>query len=666
MQSVLIINSEIYDKYQRYAYFFNWFEDHSNVSICIWNKFASDKADIDELVPQLFDVVKNVTEWNAYIVDEPFVSGEHIERDFKTLTQYSINPYERANHSKEYDPTEDPLMRLMYFLGGRGVEELEYINNYAFRATRPTQMYLLTPRIFENLDMQKIFLQSEIEEKNRKLVTDPSALLTETDTVSIQYSEFWDRYEYPPNCRFLVFDIPDVGSVRYEDSWFLVWLATMTLILNTYSSAELGPYKLHRLNIDVSAKDFELFLNKYYAALRNACDISEKEIENEIKAIKAAMEDTSCNHPVECAPVYVNFPDTDFSKFFPKNNLFGLTKDNPKLDTEVWEKHKADSGTETHRLFKAVTRGKNEAVDAMNRTFMVDLPLLKNQHLTRYDAEDIVDDLNKSEIDMLGLKTDKTASRVVFEEQEKTAAKEIEKTLPGRVLTDTYKKLLIAGIAICSMGFIPFIISSAKFNATSFLISLLITAFSGAIVGGASFIALKIQRMRFDEKLNDYTDVVSSNIQAVKDNAQIQSKYLTHLLNYMEKYQMLKSGKIEEHHMKHLEELTRIHSTYEEASAQCQSIAGLCSVTLNTDEMDDLGEMALFVRGKKIYLHDDTDSMLIPLNTTPDRLVPPFSFVQTLYIAEETVYESSEYYNAQNNYCGDCEKGLDTSKGALE
>ena len=33
----------------------------------------------------------------------PFVSGDHIERDFKALTQYSINPYERSNHSKEYD-----------------------------------------------------------------------------------------------------------------------------------------------------------------------------------------------------------------------------------------------------------------------------------------------------------------------------------------------------------------------------------------------------------------------------------------------------------------------------------------------------------------------------------------------------------------------------------
>jgi len=667
MKSVLIINSEIYDKYQRYAYFFNWFEDHGDVSVCIWNKYASDKADIDELVPQLFDIVKNVPEWNAYIVDEPFFSSNYIESDFKNLTQCSINPYERARNCREYNPSDDPFMRLMYFLGGRGVEELEYFNNYSFRAIRPTQIILLTPRIFENLDMQKTFLRAEIEEKNRILIENSTALLLEADTVSLEYSEFWDRYEYPPNCRFLVYDMPDTLSVQYEDSWFLFWMAAVTVILNTYNSSELGPYKLYCLDIDISEEEFELFLNKYFAALQSACSISEKEIENEVKAIKAVMADTSCNHPVECAPVYVNFPDTDFSKFFPESKMFGITKDIPMLDTNVWEKHKKDSGVETHRLFKAILRGKNEAVDAMNRTFAVDLPLLKNQHLTRYDAEDIIEDLNKSEIAMLGLDTDRMASRAAFERNEAKAAKEIEKILPGRVLTDTYKLLLISGVSISTMGFVPFIVSSARFSITSFLISLLITAFSGAAVAAASYIALKIQRMKFDEKLNNYTDTMTVNLRTVQDNAQIQSKYLTLLLNYMEKYQMLNSGKIEEHHMKKIEELTRIRSSYEEAMAQCKSVAGICSVLLKTDELDDKNESIIFKHGEKIYLHDDTDSILIPLNLTPDRLIPPFSFVKILNISEEIIYESSEYYNVlRKDDLNKKEETADKMKGALE
>ena len=49
MLSVIIINSDIFKRYSKYAYFFNWFEDHKDVSICVWNKNVSENADIDEL-----------------------------------------------------------------------------------------------------------------------------------------------------------------------------------------------------------------------------------------------------------------------------------------------------------------------------------------------------------------------------------------------------------------------------------------------------------------------------------------------------------------------------------------------------------------------------------------------------------------------------------------
>jgi len=665
MKSVLIIHSDIYERYQKYAYFFNWFEDHSDVEVLIWNKYASEDADINELVPQLFDTVKNVSEWNAYIIDEPFVSGAFIEKDFQNLTQYAINPYERANSDAAYDPACDPLMRLTYFLGGRGVEDLEYINHFHFRAARPTQIFLLTPRIFENLEMQKSFLRAEIEERNRRLIADAQAVLTESNAVSIQRSDFWSRYQYPSNCRFLVFDMPDAANVCYENAWFLLWIAVMTVVLNSYNSAEIGAYKLYRLAADISSENFEAFLNKFYSALRNACDISEKEIEDLIIAAKAAMADTTSHHPVDCAPVYVDFPDTEVSSFFPKNSAFGITKDMPKLDTTVWSEHKKQSAAETHRLFKAVTRGKNEAVDAMNATFSVDLPLLRNQHLSRYDVEDIVETLNRSEIEMLELQTDGMVSRTAFEERERKAAEKIERALPARVMTKTYIMLLVMGVSVCLMGFIPFIISSAKFNFTSCLIAVLISLGTGAVVGAASFLALLLRRRHFDTHLKEYADTVCKNLETVQKNADIQSRYLSLLLNFMEKYQMMISGKRDERHLKQLEMHMQIRAAYEDALAQCQSIAGLCNVTLKEIDLQAGDARIPLLPGQKIYLYDDTDSLQIPLNTIPDRLTPPFSFVEALHITEEILYESSLYYGV----CGGADGMTDdpeTVKGAAE
>lgn len=646
MLSIILVNSKIYDRYLKYDYFFNWFEDHSNVAVCIWNKQASADSDIDELAPQLFDLVKNVSEWNAYIVDEPFDSIAYMKDDFENLTQYSINPYERANKPGDYDPEADPLMRLVYFLGGRGYEQLKYIKSYGFRAVRPNQIFLLTPRIFENLDIQKQILQTEIEEKNRVLLENNDSAFDSSDVLSLQASDFWSRYEYPANCRFLVFNMPDMFNVKHEDSWFLFWLATVTLVINTYDSTELGAYKLYQLDINLLSDVLESFVNKFHMSLKNAFDVSQKDMENEIEAMKMAMEDTSANHQGDCAPVYVTFPDTDFSKFNCPGSNFGNTKDNPELDTIVWKEYKEELLEETNRLFKAITRGKNEAVDAMNRTFKADLPLLKNQHLSRYDAEDIADELDKSEIDMLKLKAESSASRTEFDKREAEEAKTFEKILPGRVMSKTYLKITLLGVLVCLMGFVPFIVSSAKFSLTSCVVAVLITVFTCAVLFLASFVALRLQRKRLGKQLEEYNDSLAENLGKIGESAQIQSAYLTHLLNYMQKYQMLVSGKIEEKHIKRIEELTQIHAKYEDALEQCRSIAGLCHIKLVNDESAFGSNMLVFMPDEKIYLHEDTDGLRIPLNSTDDRLTPPFPFVESLCITEEKIFESCHYYRS--------------------
>ena len=157
MLSVLIINSEIYERYSKYAYFFNWFEDNRNIVVCSWNKSACEDEGLEAIVPQLMEIIKNEPMWNAYVIDAPFNSMKFIQNDFKQMTQYSINPYERAN-SADYRIESDNLLKLVYFLGGRGVEKLPYIEAFQFKAVRPNNIFLITPRIFEDLEMQKSFL----------------------------------------------------------------------------------------------------------------------------------------------------------------------------------------------------------------------------------------------------------------------------------------------------------------------------------------------------------------------------------------------------------------------------------------------------------------------------------------------------------------------------
>ena len=163
MLSVLIMDRTTYEYYLSYEYFFNWFEDHGDVRICLWERNTDRQAEIDEVVPQLFETIKNVGSWNAYIVDRPFHSIDYLDADFKNKTQYSINPYENnRDRDENFDPENDPLLRLVYFLGGRGIEQRQYITSYHFRASRPLGIYLITPRIFAYQDLQ---IYAELSDK---------------------------------------------------------------------------------------------------------------------------------------------------------------------------------------------------------------------------------------------------------------------------------------------------------------------------------------------------------------------------------------------------------------------------------------------------------------------------------------------------------------------
>jgi hypothetical protein len=284
----------------------------------------------------------------------------------------------------------------------------------------------------------------------------------------------------------------------------------------------------------------------------------------------------------------------------------------------------------------------------MNRTFEADMPMLLNQRLTRYDLEDLLESLNASELKLLRMKTGTSASRAALEKKDRKESQKVEKAMRPRVRKSTYIKLTAMCVGICLAGFIPFIISSAQFNATSFLMAALLSFLTCGIVAGAGFLALKACRTKFGNVLEAYSVSMMKNLEGVKSHARVQSAYLTALLDYMEKYQMIKSGRIDESRMKQLEKLTAIRGVFEDALDQCRIIASLCNISLS-DDIERDGETVMFLPGTKIYLHDDTEGVRIALGDQPDRLETPFIFIESLNICEETLYGSSEYYAGAND-----------------
>ena len=119
--------------------------------------------------------------------------------------------------------------------------------------------------------------------------------------------------------------------------------------------------------------------------------------------------------------------------------------------------------------------------------------------------------------------------------------------------------------------------------------------------------------------------------------------------------------------MKRLEALSRKQAMYEDAAEKCHAVAEICSVELEEELPEGMTPGMPVISDEKIYLHESTEGHFIPLNEEPNRMAPPFPFVSTLYVQQEVLYESTAYYQAEQNlFSAENLETETTEKGAAE
>ena len=656
MLSILIIDGEIFDHYSKYEYFLDRFEAEGDVAVCVWNKGAGEN-DIAAMVPQLMDTIKNIPAWNAYIICAPHHSIDFLQDDFNNKTQYAINPYERANR-EDYCVEKDPLLNLVYLLGGRGESSysfdngirqehnIKYIEQYQFRAARPDSIFLITPRIFKNISQQKHFLLTEIQDEYAKLriQDNPKYILAGEIDVTTRYSEFWERYKYPSNCRFLVYDLPEEQHQKYEDSWFPFWICILTLTKNYIGNSILAPYKLHLLDIEINDDKFAEYFNKFYTMLLDNRDISEHEIKAEKDAIKleASSTDITVSNG-KTAPVYVTFPHVDVANLFASKANIGLVKDRPVLDEEDWRRQMQRTRETVAKFFKAIGRGKGEAVDYTNDTFEADRGALVNKRITKYDAEELRDAMNEDELRMIELNTGYAASRAEFEKEQRKADRIVRTYMKRRLKFKTAAWLIAACMLIYFLGFIPFMINSVKHSLTSFLVAWPISAAAFIVPLVSGIIALAVLKRRMNKLIDLYNNTINSCYEKAKTGAEIQGEYLSLLLDYMKKYQLLSNSIVDNSHSQRIDELVLAIAVFDDAIIECEALAALRNIKLKKITDRYVENTIASTPGSHISLYEDNENGTMSLNEVPDALSAPFSFTDDMSIIAEELYECVGY-----------------------
>jgi len=639
--SVLIIDNKILDHYNKYDYFFGHFETHKDVVVCVWNKQSMDN-DVSSMVPQLMDAIRNAPEWNAYIICEPHNSIDYLKDDFKNKTQYSVNPYERANH-EGYDKENDRLLRLLYFLGGRGDDNINYIEQYQFRAARPSNIYIITPRILKNIEQQKHFLLSELREKYLGVLDSPERILAGEIDVTRNYSDFWERYEYPSICRFLVYDFPEENHQTYQEAWFPFWITVISMTQNRFTNAVLAPFKLHILNVEISNEKFEEYINKFYTMLLENKGVNEYLIDKESILEKEEAANTDITVGDSSTPVYVNFPHTNTRDLFATDDKIGLFKDRPVMDEDDWFEQMRRTRENIGRFFKSVGRGKGEAVDFVHEDFVNELPNLKGKRITKYDAEELTERINNDELEMISLDLGFKGSRAAFEKKQSKADKIVQTYMRRRLRYKIGTWLIIACMLIYFLGFLPYMVNSISHSITSFLIALPISIGALLVPLACGIITLCVLKRNMKKLIGLYNGIISSCVMEVEGCAQIQGEYLTYLLDYMKKYQILSNAASNNRHSENIQKLIIANAIFDDAIEECTALATMNNIKAKKitgryveNTIDSLPE-------SRVYLYEENAGGRMALNSTREALNAPFSFTEQLLIESEELYECEAY-----------------------
>ncbi len=641
MLSVLIIDSKVLDHYSRYDYFFGHFENSGEVAVCVWNK-QSFEDDVASMIPQLMDTVRNVPEWNAYIICEPHNSMELLQSDFENKTQYSVNPYERGNH-KDYDPEKDRLLKLLYFLGGRGEDRVDYIQQYQFRAARPTGIFLITPRIFKNIEQQKNFLLSEIRGDDFDVLGSPARVLSGEIDITRNYSEFWERYEYPANCRFMVYDFPEETHQTYMESWFPFWITVISVTKNRFSNAHLEPYKLHLISVDINDENFEEYINKFYTMLLENKNINQYLIEKENAQELEERKSTDITVTDACIPVYVNFPHVNVRDLYASDDNIGLVKDKPVLDEEDWRSQMKRTKEAIGKFFKSIARGKSEAVDFVHENLEAELPKLRGRTITKYDVEELSEAMNNDELSMIELNLGYNGSRAEFEKKQQKASRIVQTYMKRRMFCKVAVGIILACMLIYFIGFIPYVINSAIHSISSFFIAIVVSVAALLVPLICGIVTLAVLKRNMKKLIGLYNGIVSSGYMEVQESADRQSEYLTYLLDYMEKYQIYSFAAGNNAHIQRVNELLTANAVLDDAIEACSTLALLRGVS-PTRIVDRYIENTIESEPKaRVYLYEENKDGRMDLNSSKDILEAPFNFTDRLVINCEELYECGAY-----------------------
>ncbi|MCL1950686.1 MAG: hypothetical protein FWF59_13250 [Turicibacter sp.] len=554
MHTVMMLNNEALDLYRDHSFLFHPFK--KDLDICPINE---GKDRFDEIFPGLQDMIYGKGPWRAFV----FVADDVKDIPAKADT---LNPFDfsKGVQTSIMEESKESLIRLTHHLGGfpaKNTYEFEkyyyYLNRQGEEVRVDEQDLMIRHEAlghgaliqskYEQTQLDAIEQASHLIDKYDELVNKPTEIyliklrmphrhLSHSGKLqpatTPEKDDFSAANHYPPNCRFLAYDLDRITKYNQSSQFFQFWLSVLTLAHNEFTSSIFKANELYNFKCQWNKEKLgSLFSQKLSQNEALIWQITETLNRPKVSA------DIYGDELIEEEKVAVGYKRMDEAKAKIDTKQYSYAKEVPALDTATLESQVSGS---LKILRRQLMEPRRKVADTAKDTRMRFRQFLGTRfELDGFQKEDVKTKLSKlqeqvfSEMHIHYLYDDG------FTEELAQTKNEVREDFRYRLFSTTVWGLIGTILATVILAFLIIFLNGD--NPQETLLEAAITlAVTGLAMVGVIFLHRRMARQRVD----DYNLHVKEVYQNIAHETKAVEDRMEDIFNYM-RYHHILTGKDE-------------------------------------------------------------------------------------------------------------------------
>lgn len=451
--------------------------------------------------------------------------------------------------------------------------------------------------------------------------------------------EFWDRCDYPANCRFLKMNLLRNHNIVTPNARMELAMGIHTLAFNEIPSSDLQAYELYNLIIELNEENEFAGFSEYYSRLQ-AIELRlqrTREFLDRVREKNAAQEMPKIRNEID-VEVYNEQPGS----LTVSKKGFTLVKDRPKLDERLWKERREEVDENLEKYLKQPRRALKQAAREARRKGIFDAGADQNGrsvYLDEFQLEDIHEKVDQLELEMAQCEAADILRQDAFREEQDEAQQEVRRIMRRRSGLGTTVLTIVVALIFYALGFVPFVMTASRMQLLSE--SLIVSGALILIVAIAALGALIYNRHLLMAAIANFNALMRDIVKRVQDSSRQYSSYLTALSSFMKGKSLLYQLMHGDESLDENEKLLRMHvHRLKECQRQleewCRPLDRAPSRIYSQDSVRGFDYMREDPKTSLYYVYQRGEQTYpVHLNEDAEYLRSPFSFIDQMIIRKE-------------------------------